>query len=119
VVMINANAGPLDPAGWAKPRGQTGPAAARTERSDPSNRDESVPPGDTVDLSGDDIHDQEALRSTAARLLASGDINASADDGSIRPDRIDAARRNVGNGTYSRRDVISGVVDRLLEQWQI
>jgi len=69
-------------------------------------------------MAAPDIHDDEALRAAAARLVASGDVEVSS-DGQIRPDRIDAARRNADAGAYNRRDVIAGIVDRLLEQWHL
>jgi len=71
-----------------------------------------------VSMSASDIHDDEALRAAAARLVAGGDVQVSA-DGQIRPDRVDAARKNADAGAYNRRDVIAGIVDRLLEQWHL
>ena len=71
-----------------------------------------------VNLQRGDPHDPEALRKSVARLAADGDIDVTA-DGQVRPSRVAAARRNLAQGAYFQRDVITGIVDRLLAQWRI
>ena len=112
-ILIDGNLEPLNPSD--RPTETVGRSGGSGKASEPSPTD---PNGDEVELSGMDIHDQNALRATAARLIASGDLDSSV-DGSVRQGRIDAARRNLGNGTYNRREIIAGIVDRLLEKWRI
>ncbi|MBI3872856.1 MAG: hypothetical protein HY304_07255 [candidate division Zixibacteria bacterium] len=111
--MTDGHLGPLQPADG--PREPVRPKSDAARKPHTTRHEASA---DRVGLSGMDIHNQDALRATAARLVAEGDIDTSV-DGAVRPDRVDAVRRNLNNGTYNRRDVISGIVDRLLEQWRI
>ncbi|MEW5701230.1 MAG: hypothetical protein AB1792_03270 [Candidatus Zixiibacteriota bacterium] len=116
--MISGSAAPIDPFERVKPGDSTSPPRVRRDRAKAPAETKNSLSKDSVELGADDLHSQDGLRDTAAKLMASGDINISA-DGAVRPDRITAARRNVDRGTYSRRDVIAGIVDRLLEHWQI
>lgn len=64
------------------------------------------------------IHQDASLREKVADLIDRGDLNASS-DGKIREGRVEQARRNREEGTYDDYRVLSDVVDRLLNQWNI
>lgn len=88
------------------------PRSQASRESDPAQK-----PG-TLHSSRDDIHNPEALREAAGRLIEGGEIDLSS-DGKVRAARVDQALRHRDAGVYERRDVIAGVVDRLLDKWQI
>lgn len=101
------------------------PAKSPLSREADPGQSSASPDGQDVapsraDQRGDemDIHNNDALRETAARLMASGDVKPS-EDGSVRQARVDEVRKNYEAGKYSREDIIAGIVDRLLDQWKI
>ncbi|MBD3297472.1 MAG: hypothetical protein GF341_02375 [candidate division Zixibacteria bacterium] len=65
-----------------------------------------------------DLHEDASLRNTVADLIDNGDLNASS-DGKVREGRVEQARRNTEQGAYDDYRVLSDVVDRLLNQWDI
>lgn len=75
------------------------------------------PPG-SLRSSRDDIHNPEALREAAGRLIEDGEIELSR-DGRVRAARVDQALSRRDAGVYDHRDVIAGIVDRLMDKWQI
>jgi len=101
------------------------PAKVPPSRDTDPAKSSASPDGQDVEPSradqrGDemDIHNNDHLRESAARLVASGDVKPS-EDGSVRQARIDEVRKNYEAGKYNREDIIAGIVDRLLDQWKI
>ncbi|GAB4318445.1 MAG: hypothetical protein Kow0074_07650 [Candidatus Zixiibacteriota bacterium] len=64
------------------------------------------------------LHQDASLRDKVADLIERGDLDAST-DGRVREGRVEQARRNRDHGTYNDYQVLSDVVDRLLNQWNI
>ena len=119
--MISGSNRPGDPLGGPRSasRGRI-PAvgAAAKARTTPEVRESTPLRGDSVTISGDELHRTAQLRKTVDQLLVSGELDATR-DGQVRPGRVEEARRNLEDGAYSRRDVLSGIVDRLIERWNI
>ncbi len=64
------------------------------------------------------LHNEEALRQVAEKLIDSGDVTGRT-DGSVRKSRVNEARKNTKAGAYNNREVLGQIVDRLLDQWKI
>ena len=64
------------------------------------------------------LHDSAHLRQAVEKLVQSGDLDASS-DGRVREGRVELARQKTANGAYADQGILSDIVDRLLEQWEI
>lgn len=71
---------------------------------------------DADDTTG--LHNASNLRRAVEKLVQSGDLDATS-DGRVREGRVAQARQKTVNGAYSDQSVLSDVVDRLLQQWEI
>jgi hypothetical protein len=116
-MIVPGDHGPVNLSGYTKPVRSGDRVGNRSGTQAPRESDPNQPPG-AVNPGREDIHNPEALREAAGRLIEGGEIDLSS-DGAVRGARVDQARRHREAGVYNRRDVIAGVVDRLLEKWQI
>ncbi len=116
-MIIPGDHGSAEPPRYAKPTRSSDRVGNRPQTQAPRASDPQPPPG-ALSTRRDDIHNPEALREAAGRLIEGGEIDLSS-DGTVRAARVDQALRHRDAGVYDRRDVIAGVVDRLLEKWQI
>ncbi|HUU45414.1 MAG TPA: hypothetical protein VM118_06735 [Acidobacteriota bacterium] len=121
-MMIDGKLGSPEQPGGMKP--QRPADRARAQGSADRDPAESAPsrdatsPVDAPGVAKADLHRTEALREAAARLLDEGGIDASL-DGETRPSRIDVARQKFEAGAFDRREVLTRIVDRLIEQWRL
>lgn len=128
-MRVSNDQNPIPSDGWASKRprksssSQESPAPAVDSAELTAKRAEqpaaSAPSASPEAIRNTDaIHREEALRESVARLIEDGDI-AAAEDGDVRRQRVDQARKKLESGGYGGHDIIGGIVDRLLDQWKI
>ncbi|MBI5868605.1 MAG: hypothetical protein HZB43_09995 [candidate division Zixibacteria bacterium] len=117
-MKVSNEQNPIPPSDWANKRPRK--ASARQETSAPvtDSAELSAKRADQAPKSQDTVHREAALRESVAKLIESGDLSA-AEEGDVRRQRVDEARKKLETGAYRGNDVIGGIVDRLLDQWKI
>ncbi len=128
-MKVSNEQNPILPNDWANKRPRK--ASARQEASSPvtdsaelsAKRAEQASKSPASAGAGaprnqDAVHREAALRESVAKLIESGDL-AAAEEGDVRRQRVDEARKKLETGAYGGKDIIGGIVDRLLDQWKI
>lgn len=119
-MMIDGNVSPPEHPDRTKPQRPTAAERGRgtADRATAASARDTGAPTDAANAAQANLHRTEALREAAARLLDEGGIDTSL-DGMVRPSRVDLARQKYAAGAFNRREVLTRIVDRLIEQWQI